>query len=100
MILQQKFTHKQVSVAFSLVDSLNKEITHVTQKDPNELGRLFFEELRKRKQTIVNELRQDFGYPNSFKYLDSKRKVIIKDYIFQVSVIGYNSARYDLPLAK
>ena len=95
-----KFTQKQVRAAFSVVDSLNKKITRISNEDPDELGKLFFEELATRRQFIIDDLIKFYDYPNNFVDLDARIRPLIKDYIFQVPVVGYNSRRYDLPLIK
>ena len=90
-MIETKNLNLLINKYLSIVDSLNKEITHISNEDPNELGRLFFKELKTRRQFITDDLIKFYDYPDNFKDLDARRRV---------PVIGYKSGRYDLLLIK
>jgi len=91
--------HTPISVAIH--DSLNAEPpTFIVNEEPKELTRLFSEELERRQALIVEEVEKMCPRPSDFKMLPKAVRVRWSDWVNQVPVFGFNSAKYDLNLIK
>ena len=90
-------THVPISV--SIGDTLEKETTHICERDPAELVRKFMEELERRGKTIRTKVRSAF-IPEDMLMLTKKQHSKIEEWCNQVPVLGFNSGRYDLNLIK
>ena len=90
-------THVPVSV--SIGDTLEREPTHICEKNPVELVRKFMEELERRGKNIWTKERAAF-MPDDMEMLPKAQRIKIEEWCNQVPVLGFNSGRYDLNLIR
>ena len=90
-------THVPISV--SVGDTLEREPTHICEKDPAELVRKFMEELERRGKSIRTKVRATF-MPDDVKMLLKAQRLKIEEWCDQVPVLGFNCGRYDLSLIR
>ena len=90
---------EQVPISVSVDDTLEKEPTHIVDKEPEELIRRFMKGLERRARNIRKKVREEF-VPN---YIVLQPKVVarnINQWCDQLPVIWFNSGKYDLNLKK
>ena len=90
-------THVPISV--SIGDTLEREPTHICEKDPAELTRKFMEELERRGKNIREQVRAEF-MPADVNLLPKDQRKKIEEWCDKVPVTGFNSGTYDLNLIK
>ena len=90
-------THVPISV--SIGDTLDREPTHICERDPAELVRKFMEELERREKIIRDQVRAVF-IPDDINMLTKAQRLKIEEWCNQVPVFGFNSGRYDLNLIR
>ncbi|KAL9955049.1 hypothetical protein ACROYT_G042653 [Oculina patagonica] len=90
-------THVPISV--SIGDTLEREPTHICERDPAELVRKFMEELERRGKNIRAQVRAEF-MPKDVGLLPKAQRQKIEEWCNQVPVVGFNSGSYDLNLIK
>ena len=90
-------THVPISV--SIGDTLEREPTHICERDPAELVHKFMEELDRRGKNIRAQVRAAF-MPDDVKMLTKTQRLKIEEWCDQVPVLGFNSGRYDLNLIR
>ena len=90
-------THVPISV--SIGDTLEREPTHICEKNPVELVRKFMEELERRGKNIRAKVRAAF-IPDDMEMLPKAQRLKIEEWCDQVPVLGFNSGRYDLNLIR
>ena len=90
-------THVPISV--SVGDTLDREPTHICERDPAELVRKFMEELERREKNIRDQVRAAF-IPDDMNMLTKAQRLKIEEWCNQVPVLGFNSGRYDLNLIR
>ena len=88
-----------VPISVSIGDTLDRNPTHICEKDPKILIQKFIEELEKRGKNIRNIVRSECT-PTDIKFLPKVQRVKIQEWCDQVPVLGFNSGRYDLKLIK
>ena len=90
-------THAPISV--SIGDTLEREPTHICEKNPVELVRKFMEELERRGKNIRTKVRAAV-MPDDMEMLPKAQRITIEEWCNQVPVLGFNSGRYDLNLIR
>ena len=90
-------THVPISV--SVGDTLEREPTHICEKDPAELVRKFMEELERRGKNIRTKVPATF-MPGDVGMHPKAQCRKIEEWCDQVPVLGFNSGRYDLNLIR
>ena len=88
-----------VPISVSIGDTLEREPTHICERDPAELLRKFMEELERRGKNIRAQVRADF-MPEDANLLPKAQRQKIEEWCNQVPVVGFNSGTYDLNLIK
>ena len=88
-----------VPISVSIGDTLEREPTHICEKDPAELVRKFMEELERRGKNIRTKVRDEF-MPPDVNLLPKDQRKKIEEWCDQVPVLGFNSGTYDLNLIK
>ena len=88
-----------VPISVSIGDTLEREPTHICEKDPAELTRKFMEELERRGKNIREQVRAEF-MPADVNLLPKDQRKKIEEWCDQVPVAGFNSGTYDLNLIK
>ena len=88
-----------VPISVSIGDTLEREPTHICDRDPAELVRKFMEELERRGKNIRKQVRAEF-LPADVNLLPKDQKKKIEEWCDQVPVTGFNSGTYDLNLIK
>ena len=86
-------------ISVSVGDTLEREPTHICERDPAELVRKFMEELERRGKNI----RPRYERSSCQKTCTCSKKGSgkkIEEWCSQVPVVGFNSGRYDLNLIK
>ena len=78
--------------------TLEREPTHICERDPAELVRKFMEELERRGKNIRTQVRAEF-MPADANLLPNAQRQKIK-WCNQVPVVGFNSGTYDLNMIK
>ena len=89
--------NKHVPISVSVGDTLEREPTHICERDPAELVRKFMEELERREKNIRDQVRAAF-IPEDINMLTKAQRFKIEEWYNQVPVLGFNSGRYDLNL--
>ena len=87
----------QTPISVSIGDTLEREPTHIFERDPADLVRKFMEELERRGKNIRAQVRAEF-MPDDMNMLTKARRSKIEEWCNQVPVLGFNSGRYDLNL--
>ena len=90
-------THVPISV--SIGDTLEREPTHICERDPAVLVHKFMEELERRGEKIRTKVRSAF-IPEDMLMLTKTQRTKIEEWCNQVPVLGFNSGRYDLNLIR
>ena len=88
-----------VPIAVSIGDTLEREPTHICDRDPEKLIRKFMKELERRGKNIRTQVRDEF-MPADVKLLPKAQRQKIEEWCDQVPVVGFNSGTYDLNLIK
>ncbi|KAL9953248.1 hypothetical protein ACROYT_G040634 [Oculina patagonica] len=88
-----------VPISVSIGDTLEREPTHICERDPAELVRKFMEELERRGKNIRVQVRAKF-MPKDVGLLPKAQRQKIEEWCNQVPVVGFNSGSYDLNLIK
>ena len=88
-----------IPISVSIGDTLEREPTHICEKDPAELVRKFMEELERRGKNIRTKVRDEF-MPPDVNLLPKDQRKKIEEWCDQVPVLGFNSGTYDLNLIK
>ena len=88
-----------VPISVSIGDTLEREPTHICERDPAELTRKFMEELERRGKNIRTKVRDEF-MPADVNLLPKDQRKKIEELCDQVPVTGFNSGTYDLNLIK
>ena len=91
--------NKHVPASVSLVDSLEREPTHICERDPAVLVKKFMEELERREENIREQVRAAFK-PDDINMLTKTQRFKIEECCNQVPVLGFNSGKYDLNLIR
>jgi len=90
-------THVLISV--SVRDTLEREPTHIWERNPVELVRKFLKELERREKNIQDQVRAEF-VPEDIHLLTKDQQQKINEWCNQVPVMGFKSGSYDLNLIK
>ncbi|KAL9982461.1 hypothetical protein ACROYT_G004507 [Oculina patagonica] len=88
-----------VPISVSIGDTLEREPTHICERDPAELVRKFMKELERRGKNIRARVRAEF-MPEDINLLLKAQQRNIEEWCDQVPVLGFNSGSYDLNLIK
>ena len=88
-----------VPISVSSGDTLEREPTHICEKDPAELVRKIMEEMERRGKNIRTKVRAAC-LPDDVKMLSKAQRLKIEEWCDQVPVLGFNYGRYDLNLIK
>ena len=88
-----------VPISVSIGDTLEREPTHICERDPAELTRKFMEELERRGKNIRTKVKDEF-MPADVNLLPKDQRKQIEEWCDQVPVTGFNSGSYDLNLIK
>ena len=92
--------NKHVSISVSVGDTLEREPTHICERDPAKLIRKFMEELERRGKNIQQQVRAAF-MPDDINMIPKKfQRPKIEKWCNQVPVLGFNFGRYDLNLIR
>ena len=91
--------NEHVSASVSLVDSLEREPTHICERDPAVLVKKFMQELERREENIREQVRAAFK-PDDINMLIKTQRLKIEEWCDQVPVLGFNSGKYDLNLIR
>ena len=91
--------NKHVPISVSIGDTLDKEPTHICERDPALLVHKFMEELERRGKNIQDQVRAAF-IPEDMNMLTKAQRLKIEEWCNQVPVLGFNSGRYDLNLIR
>ena len=91
--------NKHVPASVSVVDTLEREPTHICERDPAVLVKKFMEELERREENIREQVRAAFK-PDDINMLTKTQRLKIEEWCNQVPVLGFNSGKYDLNLIR
>jgi len=91
--------NEHVPISVSIGDTLEREPTHICERDPAELVRKFVEELERRGKAVRDRVRSEF-VPGDVNLLPKKQREQINEWCNQVPVLGFNSGSYDLNVIK
>jgi len=88
-----------VPISVSVGDTLEREPTHICERNPVELVHKFLKELERRETSIQDRVRAEF-VPEDMHLLPKDQQQKINEWCNQVPVVGFNSGSYDLNLIK
>ncbi|KAL9989202.1 hypothetical protein ACROYT_G003726 [Oculina patagonica] len=89
-----------VPISVSIGDTLEREHTHICERDPAELVRKFMKELERRGKNIRALVREESMPEDIINLLPKAQQRKIEEWCDQVPVLGFNSGSYDLNLIK
>ena len=87
-----------VPISVSIGDMLEREPTHICDREPKQLINRFMAELERRTGNIRAAVMREFLPGDNYFNSSQRRKLI--EWCDQVPVLGFNSGRYDLNLIK
>ena len=90
---------KHIPVSVSIGDTLEREPTHICERNPRVLVQKFMKELGRREKNIRAKVREEFMPPDVNLIPKDQRKKI-EEWCDQVPTLGFNSGTYDLNLIK
>ena len=93
------YESEHVPISVSITDTLNYEPKYICSKDPKELIRLFYQCLVQRRLILKDDVEERY-MPEDLESLPEKQQGLIEQWCSQVSVIGFNSGKYDLQLIR
>ena len=82
----------------AISDTLNEEPSYVIDSNPKSLVDKFMKVLIERHEKIVEDVKKKYSRPIDFNMLPKKVQDEWLEREYQVSVFGFNSGKYDLPL--
>ena len=88
-----------VPISVSIGDTLEKEPTHICERNPAELITKFMKELERRERKIGERVREEF-LPTDMHLLPKDQQKRMCEWCNEVPVVGFNSGAYDLNLIK
>ena len=91
--------NEHVPVSVSVGDTLEKDPTHIVEKNPDELIRKFMKELERRGRNRRKKVREEL-VPNGIGLLPKVTAKNINQWCNQVPVMGFNSGEYGLNLIR
>ena len=80
--------NKHIPVAVSIGDTLEREPTHICERDPKELVRKFMAELERRGKNIRAKVREEF-MPADVDLLQKDQRKKIEEWCDQVPTLGF-----------
>ena len=83
---------RHIPISVAVYDTLSKESVYSVDKKP--------EALTEKQEAIAADVLKQHPHPSDFKTLPGEVKEQWKQWIKQVSVIGFNSSKYDLNMVK
>ena len=89
--------NKHIPISVSVGDTLEREPTHICEREPKVLVQKFMEELRRREKNIREKVRAEF-MPADVNLLPKDQRKKIEEWCDQVPTLGFNSGSYDLNL--
>ena len=89
--------NKHIPISVSVGDTLEREPTHICEKNPRVLVQKFMEELKRREKNIREKVRAEF-MPADIALLQKDQRKKIEEWCDQVPTLGFNSGSYDLNL--
>ena len=89
-----------VPISVSVGDTLQREPTHICEKDPADLVRKFMEELERRGGGDIRAKVRATFIPDDMRMLPKEQRRKIEEWCDQVPVLMFNSGRYDLNLIR
>ena len=90
---------KHIPVSVSIGDTLEREPTHICERNPRVLVQKFMKELGRREKNIRAKVREEF-MPPDVKLIPKDQRKKIEEWCDQVPTLGFNSGSYDLNLIK
>ena len=91
--------NKHIPISVSVGDTLEREPTHICEKNPKVLVQKFMEELKRREKNIRAKVRAEF-MPADIELIPKDQRKKIEEWCDQVPTLGFNSGSYDLNLIK
>ena len=91
--------NEHVPASVSVVDTLEREPTHICERDPAILVKKFMEELERREENIREQVRAAFK-PDDINMFTKTHRLKIEEWCNQVPVLRFNSGKYDLNLIR
>jgi len=92
-------TDAHVPISVSVGYTLQRQPTHICEREPADLIRKFVEEVEGRGAEIRKRVRAEF-LPKDIELVTKKPRKRIEEWCNQVPVLGFNSGKYDLNLIK
>ena len=90
---------KHIPISVSVGDTLEREPTHICERNPKVLVQKFMEELGRREKNIRAKVRAEF-MPADIEQVPKAQRTKIEEWCDQVPTLGFNSGSYDLNLIK
>ena len=92
-------TYENTHVSVSVGDTMDSQPTHICNVDPKAVIASFMDELSRRAIVLRADVEKRF-IPADIELLPKQQQQRIRDWCAQVSVLGFNSGKYDLNLIK
>ena len=90
---------KHIPVSVSIGDTLEREPTHICERNPKVLVQKFMQELGRREKNIRKRVRAEH-MPADVNLIPKDQRKKIEEWCDQVPTLGFNSGSYDLNLIK
>jgi len=93
------FENVHVPISVSVGDTLNRQPTHLCEREPKVLIKIFMNELQSRASHLRAAVKPQY-LPVDVDMLPKKQQQNLLDWCTQVKVLGFTSGKYDLNLIK
>ena len=86
------YLSRHIPISIAVHDTLSKEPVYLVDKKP--------EALTEKQEAIAADVLKQHPYPSDFEMISGEVKEQWNQWVNQVSVIGFNSSKYDLNMVK
>ena len=90
------YLSRHIPISVAVHDTLSKEPVYLVNKNQKYLIKRFIEVLTGKQEEIAAVALKQHPYPSDFQMLPGEVQKQWSQWVNQVSVIGFNSGKYDL----
>ena len=94
------YLSKHITISVVIHDILSKEPVYLVDENPERLIERFIEVLTEKQKAIVVDVLKQHPNPSDFQMRQGEEKEQWRQWVNQVSVISFNSCKYDLNMVK
>ena len=94
------YLSRHVPISVAVRGTLSKEPVYLVEKNPKHLIKRFIEILTGKQELMAEDALNEHPYPSDFQMLPGEMQKQWRQWVNQVSVIDFNSGKYDLNMVK